>query len=50
MQTKTPNKLALAQEVVRNLTEDQRLQALRATHIHCQPSVGFPVCTPALGK
>ncbi len=48
MTTKTP-KLALNQEVVKNLNQDQRFQLNRATHNNCQPSVGFPVCTPALG-
>jgi hypothetical protein len=48
MQTKTPGKLALTQEVVRNLTENEKFQAGHFSHT-CPPSVGFPACTPALG-
>lgn len=48
MQTKIANKLALNQETVRNLTENQRFQ-LRDAQKFSPKSVCFPVCTPALG-
>ncbi len=46
METKKCSKLALHQETVRSLTQNDRAKNELATH-KCQPSVGFPVCTPA---
>jgi hypothetical protein len=48
MQPTTPGKLALKQEVVKNLTDNPRFEAGRFSH-NCPPSVGFPACTPAIG-
>ena len=47
--TNNPNKLVLNQETLRNITEPDKTQGLRATHNHCVPTVGFPVCTPKPG-
>jgi hypothetical protein len=48
MQPTTPGKLALKQEVLKNLTDNPRFEAGRFSH-NCPPSVGFPACTPAIG-
>jgi hypothetical protein len=48
MKTDKSSKLTLNQETVKNLTDRDPVRNANFTH-KCQPSVGFPVCTPVRG-
>jgi hypothetical protein len=48
METKKLSQLTLDQETVRNITHNDQPRNMLGTH-NCQPTFGFPVCTPVRG-